>query len=476
MLTFVCVLGNIGDDRLGGWFQMRAHFLVSMLLLGGETAAPALSGQATASAAAEQPQTIAEQMDAGQNQLDAHRYEQAIEVFNRVLVRIPDFGPALAQRALAEAWTNRMEEATRDIDAAARSMPDNVLLHTVRATIAQRRSDDATAIVEYTRALTLEPGNRHALRVRASLYRDAGNNAAAVADAETYIDSHPEEIDGYVMKATLLIGQRDRVGAAAEADRIMRTFPDDPEFLFGAATIYHRLADRTHALAAMDRAVARRPNSFALLLSRAQFRRWDDFVGWRADLDAALAIEPGHGDILTQLALLDFKERKWAAAVARFTQVLVQEPRDYGVLAYRTMAHLNAGERALAEQDFRAALAASEGADDFGLICGSFAREGFALDWALDTCNRALGLKPEDPAHHASRGLVELRLGRLDAALADYDAAIAADARRAGSYYGRALVHHRRGEAQAAVADRAEALAIDPGIAETFQSYGFTDF
>jgi tetratricopeptide (TPR) repeat protein len=455
---------------------MRALFLASLLLLSGEASAQAASSLPASPAAAEQRQTIGEQMDEGQSQLDAHRYEQAIEVFNRVLARIPDFGPALAQRALAEAWTNRMDEATRDIDAAARSMPDNVLLHNVRATIAQRRSDDATAIAEYTRTLALEPGNQHALRVRASLYHDAGNDAAALADAETYIDAHPDEIEGYVLKSSLLIGQRDRAGATAEADRIMRAFPDDPQFLLAAATIYDALADRTHALAALDHAVARRPRSFALLLYRAQARRWDDFAGRRTDLDAALALEPGHGDVLTQLALLDFKERKWADAVARFSSVLALEPRDYGVLAYRAMAQLNAGARAAAERDFRSAMAASEGADDFSLICGSFAREGFALDWAMEACNRAVSLNASDSRHRANRGLVELRLGQLDAALADYDAAIAADARRAGSYYGRALVHHRRGESQAAAADRAEALAIDPGIAETYQSYGFTDF
>jgi len=156
--------------------------------------------------------------------------------------------------------------------------------------------------------------------------------------------------------------------------------------------------------------------------------------------------------------------------------VLAQEPRDYGILAYRAMAHLNAGERALAEHDYRAAMAASEGADDFSLICGSFAREGFALDWAMEACDRAVSLDPNDSSHRANRGLVQLRLGHLDAALADYDAAVAADARRAAGYYGRALVHHRRGEARAAAADRTEALAIDPGISEAYQSYGFTDF
>lgn len=455
---------------------MRAFLFASLLLFsGGASAQPGPAAQTEAPAPVTRP-AIDAQMSEGQNLLDMRRYEDAIQVFNGVLARVPDFGPALAKRALAYAWTNRLEEATRDIDAAARAMPDSVLLHIVRGTIAQRRSDDPTAIAEYARALALEPGNQHALRSRAYIYQRAGNHVAALADAETYIAAYPDSVDGYVLKADLLIGQRQRVGAAAEADRLMRAFPDDPRFLAAAASIYDALADRAHALVAMDGAITRNPDSFALRLYRAQFRRWDDFAGRRADLDAALLLEPGHGDIITQLALLDFKERKWRDAIARFSSILALEPRDFGLLAYRAMAHLNAGEQALAERDYRTALSSAEGADDFSLICGSFAREGFALDWAMEACNRAVSLNADESRYRANRGLAELRLGRLEPALADFNAAIAADARRADGYYGRALVRQRRGERQAAATDRTEALAIDPGIADTYRSYGFTDF
>jgi tetratricopeptide (TPR) repeat protein len=452
------------------------HILLFAILLSFDGApAPPGATQGTAVAPEAQP-TIEEQMSEGEDKLGLRRYEDAIAIFNRVLGRIPDFGPALAQRALAHAWTNRLDEATRDIDAAARAMPDNVLLHVVRGTIAQRRSDDPAAIAEYTRALALEPGNRHALRSRAYLYQRGRNHEAALADAESYIATYPHSIEGYVLKADLLVGQRERARATAEADRLMAVSPDDAQFLAAAARIYDALADREHALAAMDRAVAREPGFFGYRLYRAEFRRWDDFAGRRADLEAALALSPDHGDILTRLALLDFKQRRWREAIARFSEVLALEPRDFGLLAYRTMAYLNAGDRALAQRDFHTALAAAEGADDFDLICFSFVREGFALDWAMDTCNRALAINANESAYRANRGLAELRLGRLDAALTDYNVAIEADPRRAGAYYGRALVRHRQGDQAGAAADRREALTIDPAIVETYQSYGFTDF
>jgi tetratricopeptide (TPR) repeat protein len=473
-MTFDRHWGSKRYERSGG-LAMYAALFAGLLLLNGAGAVQ--SSQAPENTAVIQGQpAVADQMEEGQGLLDRRSFQEAIELFSNVLARIPDYGPALAQRALAYARTNRPVDATRDLDAAARAMPDSALLHIVRATIAEGRSDNPTAIAEYGSALALEPGNQDALRARAHIYQREANHEAALADAETYIAAWPDSVDGYILKADLLIGQRERARAAAEADRLMREFPDDDRFLAAAATIYDRLADRPHAIAAMDSVIARNPDVSFLRRNRAAFRRWDDFAGRRADLDAALRLDPGNADTVTGLALLDFKERKWRDVITRFSSILASEPRDFGVLAYRAMAYMNAGEQALAERDYRAAMAASEGADDFSLICGSLAREGFALEWALEACNRAVALDADDSTHRANRGLVELRLGRLDAALADYDRAVAADAREAPGYYGRALVHHRRGEQQAAAADRAEALAIDPGIAETYQSYGFTDF
>jgi len=454
---------------------MHAMLLATLMLSLGSVAESGGQDVTGVAASAAQP-TIEQQLAEASALLDRSRYNEAIEIFDRVLVRIPDFGPALAGRAAANAWTNRLDEATRDVDAAARSMPDAAVIHRVRAIIAQRRSDDTTAIAEYSRSLELEPGQPFALRIRAYLYQRAGNHAAALADAETLIGAFPHEPESYVLKADLLIGQRARPQAAAEAERLIRLFPQDPSGLVAAARIYDSLSDRSRALAAIDRAVALDPDSYSYLALRGGFRRWDDFAGRRADFAAALALDPGNTSIITQLALVDFKERRWRDAIARFSTVLADEPNDYGLLTYRAMAHLNAGDRAAAERDYRAATTVSAGADDFNLLCASFGREGFALDWGMEACNRAVTANASESSYRISRGLIALRQGRLDAALADYDAAIAADRRRADGFYGRALVHHRKGSSREAQADRAEALAIDPGIAEAFQSYGFTDF
>lgn len=454
---------------------MRAALFAIRIVFGGGVLAGAVPSPVDV-AIAQRASTINDEVARAATMVENGRNEEAIQILNAVLARMPNYGPALANRAIAYAWTNRLEEATRDLEVAARIISGAAVVHRARALIADRRSDPATAITEFSRSLELEPGNRLALRFRAYMLQRARNYAAAIADAETYIAAHPDEPDAYVLKADLLIGQRQRALAATEAGQLIRLFPEDSYALSAAARIYDGLAERDRALRVIDQAIAREPDFFYYRLLRAKFRRWDDLAGRRADLEAVLMLDPGNNEVITLLGLVDFRERKWGDVITKFSAILENEPRDFGLLAYRAMARLNAGDRALAERDFRAALAVASGADDFSLVCGSFAREGFALDWAMEACNRAVGLNANDGTYRANRGLVELRLDRLDAALADYSAAIAADPDDADGYFGRALVLHRKGSRSAAEADRRQALEIDPGIVERYQGYGFAEF
>jgi tetratricopeptide (TPR) repeat protein len=63
--------------------------------------------------------------------------------------------------------------------------------------------------------------------------------------------------------------------------------------------------------------------------------------------------------------------------------------------------------------------------------------------------------------------------GELEAALADYDKALALDPENVGAYINRGLVHSDRGELDAADADETKALALDPDNATAYNNRGF---
>ncbi|MEY9588986.1 tetratricopeptide (TPR) repeat protein [Bradyrhizobium yuanmingense] len=81
-------------------------------------------------------------------------------------------------------------------------------------------------------------------------------------------------------------------------------------------------------------------------------------------------------------------------------------------------------------------------------------------------------MAPNDAYTLDSRALAHLKLGNLDAAIADYDAALSIKPGLDGSLYGRGLAKRKNGDSEGAVRDIAAAKAINAGIADVFSHYG----
>jgi tetratricopeptide (TPR) repeat protein len=81
-------------------------------------------------------------------------------------------------------------------------------------------------------------------------------------------------------------------------------------------------------------------------------------------------------------------------------------------------------------------------------------------------------MRPNDPYTLDSRALTYLKLGNLDAAIADYDAVLSAKPKLDSSLYGRGLAKRKKGDADGAERDIAAAKAINAGIADIFAPYG----
>lgn len=407
--------------------------------------------------------------------MDLRHWDEAIQLLTLALEIEPNNGLAYANRSLAFAWTNRLDEAARDLAAAEQVIPGRAIIHRVRAIIAGRRSDEETELAELSKSLELEPGNPMALSFRARILQSQGKEAEALADAEAFIKHRPGDPDAYHMKADILRAQQKFELAGEEAKRLASLFPGNADAMSTAAWIHSSLGDRTRALQAITSAITEKPRFAYYYKLRAMFRRWDDVVGRRKDLEAALALQPNDLGAVAQLALLEFQQQRWSEALALFSVVMTLEPKDYGVLAYRAMTREKMGDSTTAERDYAAAMRSASGPSDFQLICEALAFEGVALERALAACNRAIELDPEEGSYRSTRGLVRLRLGLLDQALADFDFAVAADKREAHPFYGRALTRWRKGDRSGAIDDLRRARSVDPPIDEKYRRHGLSD-
>jgi tetratricopeptide (TPR) repeat protein len=105
--------------------------------------------------------------------------------------------------------------------------------------------------------------------------------------------------------------------------------------------------------------------------------------------------------------------------------------------------------------------------------CWYRAIAGKELSIALADCDASLKIQ-DLAATRDSRGLVDLRLGKFDDAVADYDKALLLRPNLPSSLYGRGIAKVKKGVVEEGHADIAAALAIDPKVEKEFAGYGVT--
>jgi tetratricopeptide (TPR) repeat protein len=108
---------------------------------------------------------------------------------------------------------------------------------------------------------------------------------------------------------------------------------------------------------------------------------------------------------------------------------------------------------------------------ELGARCYARAAWGRELDTALADCDRALK-SDNNSGLMTYRGLVLLRMGRLDEAIKQYSVAIKLQPRAAQALYGRGVAELKKGSKAEGDADLAAAQAIAPALPQLFKRIG----
>lgn len=417
------------------------------------------------------PEIAAGFIDRGNLYLDLMRFDAAIADFDKALALEPSDEWAHADRGLAHAWKREVAAATADFDAVRAINPKNPVLYRGLGILAQQQNKPEEAIAAFTEALALDPDNGFALGHRAIVNRAAGHDDAALRDATAALTRQPQWAELYLLRANIYRSRGDRAQALAQASALTAANPDQGYAWVAAANIYAAYQQNEDAMRAYDRALAIKPDAY-VYLNRSQRRPKADLAGRRADVEAALKLEPDLAFGLAEKAALQAEAGDFAGAIASYSAAHAKNPEDAALLTSRGIAYLRTGDNARAQADFQQAriLATEPGA--LNNMCWTKATAGLALDTALGDCDAALAKAPDNAAFLDSRGLVLLRLGRLDEAIADYSRALARSPAISSSLFGRSIAWARKGDRAKADADAAAAAAIEPDVAQRYADFG----
>ena len=260
--------------------------------------------------------------------------------------------------------------------------------------------------------------------------------------------------------------------SAAEARRLetrLSALPTSRQVII-RVTGYHMTLAEASAL------VARSPGQARPLIVRAGVQsEAHQREAAITDLTAALRLEPHNVDALLARGSLYSEQGNHTAALADADEAVRLSPQDPDVLEARSGMRDRASLTALSISDLDEALRLSPASLQLlNARCWRKVTRNVDLPGAEQDCEHALRINPRDAPTLDSRAMVNLRQGRLNEALADYNSALQIDPRQAASLYGRGITRIRQGAVAAGREDLAAALAIDPELTATFAGYGLT--
>jgi tetratricopeptide (TPR) repeat protein len=453
---------------------------------------------------ARQPGSAADFVRRGNIYLEAGKLDEAIADFTEAHRLDPNNKWAMADRGIAYVWKRDFDKATEDFAAADAVDPDNPALTRGRALLAELKGDFEQAVTGYSKSLAKDPDNVFAQTHRASSLIGLGRTDEALQDLDNVLKADPSNVTALTARATVYrsLGQNDKALADSdaivkqgkvppqlrllranifrsqgkpelvvrEADLLMKENPDSDYALVAAGKIFSAAGQRDNALDAINRALAIHQYAY-IYLNRSAVRSPKEYAARLADIDEALKLEPGNPEALGMKASLLKQQKNYSEAVAAYDAALAANVgNDLDLRRGRAVALYKSGKTAEAEKAFAEIRSKSKSAMDLNNLCWDQATADVLLSAAIEECREAVKLAPDDATYKDSLGMVLLRLGKLDEAVAAYSEAIA-KGHPAASYMGRALAYLKKGDSGQAKADRAEALKRDPDIESRFAGY-----
>jgi tetratricopeptide (TPR) repeat protein len=362
---------------------------------------------------------------------------------------------------------------------------------------ADRRKTDITVALPPLEGYTLKGGDVHAEAAGAKVDREAqlvGSTLHIVEEvATTGGELAPADIGRERAAFAALTANPLRLLAPTDAPRawnakainparlqaietayskLIADHPDESGYYFGRASFFSGMRDHKRALADLDKAVALDESAYNLAARAEAKQALGDFVGAAADLAKATELDPGGGRVAQQALVMGLAGQS-RAALPLVEQAIADGGDDRPFLVQakaELLARLDRGEEGAAALS---ELAADRPGDAtlLNAQCWFSGVWQIELENAARDCEAAVIAGDYAPAVLDCRALANLRLGKLDAALADANAVLGRNPGQEQTLLLRGVIRTRLGD-RAGATDIAEALRRRPGLKAEYEGYG----
>jgi tetratricopeptide (TPR) repeat protein len=330
-----------------------------------------------------------------------------------------------------------------------------------------------SAIVDYTRAIELDPDFPDSFNNRGAAYFSLRNYEAALLDYNRAIELKPDYTNAFVGRGITYTELGDYESALADFNHAIELDPNNGLAYSGRASSYYRSGRYENALADYLKA-----EELGHSFSRLSQQRFDEL---RATVTATT--RPSLTPSPTMTANQHYQRGRsladsgnYQAAVADYTRAIELDPNDEVIVNSRGVAYYNLEEYDLALADYNRAIELDPNYVNAHNNRGIIYRNLEEYDLALADYTRAIELDPNHVLAYVNRGNVYKDLEEYDLALADYNRAIELDPNYASAYNNRGDAYYKLGNYQAAFADFNRAIELDPNYATAYNNRGWSNY
>ncbi|HEY7805856.1 MAG TPA: aspartyl protease family protein [Croceibacterium sp.] len=231
-----------------------------------------------------------------------------------------------------------------------------------RGAVRLARRDTAGAIDDFSQAIRLAPENAAYYKQRAMARLAADDKSGAIEDLDQSIERAPKDAEARLSRAELRHSLHDDQGALADATAAQGLLaPQSLEFT-ALADLYDELGRAKDAIPLYEGVIATHPDDSRLgfLLNGRCWSRalanveLDDALD---DCNRALKLTGKSPMVLDSRALVEFRRKDYAAALADYEAVLKRDPKTAWSLYMRGVTSSALGQAAKGEADRKAATA-----------------------------------------------------------------------------------------------------------------------
>ena len=332
------------------------------------------------------------------------RYEDAQKDFHTAKTFDPQNALIEFEMGLTSIAQNDSGTAFAHMDRAVALQPDDMGAQMYRASLLYRlgRLDDA--IVGYTRVLEKADD---ALKLRAYIERGLAKEqkqdlASAVDDYTAALTLEKENVPALSRRGVCLERLGKHEEAIADFTHLLEGVPADQASLiyFNRAGSYRALGQLNEAIADYTHALEHTSDVLPIYIERSiSYRLMDRNEEALLDIERALAIEPKNADLLNLRAIEKIQLNDVHGALADLDAAIDLEPKNAAFFGNRAGVLENMGEKAKAIDDYTAALRLEPGNAKFYYRRGYLYRLSGKTAESESDYKAATAIEPDLPAY-----------------------------------------------------------------------------